>query len=123
MKKLYKKSFHTVLYLDEKDISDVSNKLALVLTRFCGFSDSEPKEIKCIEDFAEGWDEEDSPTTECFKDAKDIEEYCYAISDFTIEEILENNKTQSLEEQIKDLKGENEALKAQLFAIKQYVSI
>ena len=117
MKKLYKKTFHTVLYLDEEDVLNESNKLTLVLTRFCGLSDSEPKEIKCIEDLPEGWNLEDSPTTKIRVDS-DRYEYEYDIVDDTIGEILQDARLNSLEKENNKLKEENQKLQSLLGMLK-----
>lgn len=122
MKKLYKKSYHTVFYMDiEKD--DLDEELEENLIKFFGFSTSQKlDEVNSLDDLPPEWSSDDLPMRSIHSEEQE-HGYYFNTSYQTIGEILEQNKTQSLEEQIKDLKGENEALKAQLFAIKQYVSI
>ena len=110
MKKLYKKSFHTVLYLEEKDALNKACNLMVILSKFCGLSESKLEEVKCVEDLPDGWNTEESPTTNIRVDGEDFE-FSYDIIDDTIEEILQDTRLNSLEEENKKLKEENQRLR------------
>ena len=119
MKKLYKKSFHTVLYLEETDALNKAHNILEILNKYCGLSESKLEEVKCVEDLPDGWTEQDNPTTGVTVEPDDIEEYEYDIVDDTIEEILQESRLNSLEDENKKLKEENQKLQT-LLEIKKF---
>ena len=114
MKKLYKQSFHAVLYVEEEELLEYTEPLFDRLSRYCGLSDSKPEEIKTIEDLPEGWiATEDCPTTEITSSSNQF----FDIHPLTIKEILDKNCLNDLEEENKKLKEENQKLQSRLRAL------